>query len=164
MRPSRWCQRSSPAPWSELRTRPRRRRRRTSSTACSSICKNTADLSNLNTRVEEIATRVTTNELVLVNTTRWKKAMTRAIQVLVLTGFVSWLLVDSWALLATKKIRIIIAGHIAAPVFAFLTSRADQVSAARERASLAWQTVPEQDDICQATTKIGHSEGISIFS
>ena len=27
------------------------------------VCKNTADLSNLNTRVEEIATRVTTNEL-----------------------------------------------------------------------------------------------------
>ena len=61
------------------------------------LSKNSADLSNLNTRVEEIATRVTTSELVLVNNKLVKLAMTRAIQTLFCTGFVNWLLVDSWA-------------------------------------------------------------------
>ena len=91
------------------------------------VRKNTADLSNLNTRVEEIATRTTTNELVLKNNDVVKTAMTRAIQMLMCTGFVSWVLVDSWASLATKKIGTIIAGNIAASVFVFLTSRADLV-------------------------------------
>ena len=91
------------------------------------VRKNSADLSNLNTRVEEIATRTTTNELVLKNNDVVKTAMTRAIQMLMCTGFVSWVLVDSWASLATKKISTIIAGNIAASVFVFLTSRADLV-------------------------------------
>ena len=91
------------------------------------VRKNSADLSNLNTRVEEIATRVTTNELVLVNNKVVKIAMTRAIQKLVCTGFANWVLVDSWASLATKKIGYITAFHIAAFVLAFLTSRADQL-------------------------------------
>ena len=91
------------------------------------VRKNSADLSNLNTRVEEIATRVTTNELVLVNNKVVKIAMTRAIQKLVCTGFANWVLVDSWASLATKKIGYITAFHIAAFVLVFLTSRADQL-------------------------------------
>ena len=91
------------------------------------VRKNSADLSNLNTRVEEIATRVTTTELVLVNNKVVKIAMTRAIQKLVCTGFANWVLVDSWASLATKKIGYIIAFHIAAFVLVSLTSRADQL-------------------------------------
>merc|ERR1712194_958627 len=67
------------------------------------VRKNSADLSNLNTRVEEIATRVTTNELVLVNNKVVKIAMTRAIQKLVCTGFANWVLVDSWASLRRRR-------------------------------------------------------------
>ena len=53
------------------------------------VRKNSADLSNLNTRVEEIATSTTTNELVLENNNLVKTAMTRAIQMLVGTSFAS---------------------------------------------------------------------------
>ena len=106
------------------------------------VRKNSADLSNLNTRVEEIATRVTTSELVLVNNKLVKLAMTRAIQTLFCTGFVNWLLVDSWASLATKKIGTIIACHIAASVLVFLTSRADQVAShAYKHGHGTWQYV-----------------------
>ena len=106
------------------------------------LSKNSADLSNLNTRVEEIATRVTTSELVLVNNKLVKLAMTRPIQTLFCTGFVNWLLVDSWASLATKKIGTIIACHIAASVLVFLTSRADQVAShAYKHGHGTWQYV-----------------------
>ena len=89
------------------------------------VRKNSADLSNLNTRVEEIATRVTTNELVLVNNKVVKIAMTRAIQKLVCTGFANWVLVDSWASLATKKIATIVAVNIAAAMYEFVKTKAD---------------------------------------
>jgi hypothetical protein len=97
------------------------------------VRKNSADLSNLNTRVEEIATRTTTNELVLKNNDLVKIAMTRAIQMLVCTGFANWVLVDNWALLATTKKGYIIAFHIAASVVAFVRARADFVYATTSR-------------------------------
>ena len=88
------------------------------------VRKNSADLSNLNTRVEEIATRTTTNELELENNNLVKTAMMQAVAQLAATSFVSWVLVDSWASLATKKIALIVAFNIAAAVYEFLKIKA----------------------------------------
>ena len=110
------------------------------------VRKNTADLSNLNTRVEEIATRTTTNELVLENNNLVvKTAMTRAIQMLMCTGFVSWVLVDSWASLATKKIATIIAFNIAAAMLMFLRFNADLVRTYEAGESHAYKVGPARE-------------------
>jgi hypothetical protein len=109
------------------------------------VRKNTADLSNLNTRVEEIATRTTTNELVLKNNDVVKTAMTRAIQMLMCTGFVSWVLVDSWASLATKKIATIIAFNIAAAMYVFLRTNADLVRTYEAGGSHAYKVGPARE-------------------
>ena len=103
------------------------------------VRKNSADLSNLNTRVEEIATRTTTNELVLENNNQVKKAMTRAVTQLAGTSFVTWVFVDSWASLATKKIATIVAVNIAAAVYEFLKTKADVVSAYKAGGSHAYK-------------------------
>ena len=109
------------------------------------VRKNSADLSNLNTRVEEIATRTTTNSLVLENNNLVKTAMTRAIQMLVGTSFASWVLVDSWASLATKKIATIIAFNIAAAMLVFVRSRADLVRTYEAGGSHAYKVGPARE-------------------
>ena len=109
------------------------------------VRKNSADLSNLNTRVEEIATRTTTNELVLENNNQVKKAMTRAIQTLAGTSFASWVLVDSWASLATKKIATIIAFNIAAAMYVFLRTNADLVRTYERGGSHAYKVGPARE-------------------
>ena len=109
------------------------------------VRKNSADLSNLNTRVEEIATSTTTNELVLENNNLVKTAMTRAIQMLVGTSFASWVLVDSWASLATKKIATIIAFNIAAAMLVFVRSRADLVRTYEAGGSHAYKVGPARE-------------------
>ena len=110
------------------------------------VRKNSADLSNLNTRVEEIATRTTTNELVLENNNLVvKTAMTRAIQTLAGTSFASWVLVDSWASLATKKIATIIAFNIAAAMYVFLRTNADLVRTYERGGSHAYKVGPARE-------------------
>ena len=110
------------------------------------VRKNNADLSNLNTRVEEIATRTTTNELVLENNNLVvKTAMTRAIQTLAGTSFASWVLVDSWASLATKKIATIIAFNIAAAMYVFLRTNADLVRTYERGGSHAYKVGPARE-------------------
>ena len=109
------------------------------------VRKNSADLSNLNTRVEEIATRTTTNELVLKNNDVVKTAMTRAIQTLAGTSFASWVLVDSWASLATKKIATIIAFNIAAAMYVFLRTNADLVRTYERGGSHAYKVGPARE-------------------
>ena len=109
------------------------------------VRKNSADLSNLNTRVEEIATRTTTNELVLENNNLVKTAMTRAIQTLACTSFASWVLVDSWASLATKKIATIIAFNIAAAMLMFLRFNADLVRTYEAGESHAYKVGPARE-------------------
>ena len=110
------------------------------------VRKNSADLSNLNTRVEEIATRTTTNELVLENNNLVvKTAMTRAIQTLAGTSFASWVLVDSWASLATKKIATIIAFNIAAAMYVFLRTNADLVRTYEAGGSHAYKVGPARE-------------------
>ena len=103
------------------------------------VRKNSADLSNLNTRVEEIATRTTTNELVLENNNQVKKAMTQAVTQLAGTSFVTWVFVDSWASLATKKIATIVAVNIAAAMYEFLKTKANVVSAYKAGGSHAYK-------------------------
>ena len=109
------------------------------------VRKDSADLSNLDTRVEEIATRTTTNELVLENNNLVKTAMSRAIQTLAGTSFASWVLVDSWASLATKKIATIIAFNIVAAMLVFLRTNADFVRTYEAGRSHAYKVGPARE-------------------